>query len=126
MDLMKQTENNKAIHQVFFQYFETVSLYQTYFCFSLCQLKQLSPEIQSYDNNGPYIDHDIQKESTLVISEKEVNKSALENNLDKPNIEMVSIKLDENSPLKPFIDNFKQKYNISVEPNDIAIFVQGI
>ena len=85
-------------------------------------MKQFSPEIDPYDNNEPYAESEIQKESTLVISEKEVNKSALENNLDKPNIEMVSIKLDENSPLKTFIDNFKQKYNISVEPNYITIF----
>ena len=79
--------------------------------------------MESYDNDEPYADLEIQKESTLVIFEKEVNKAAMENNHDDPNLEIVSVKLDENSPLKTFIDNFKQKYNISVEPNDIAIFV---
>ena len=83
----------------------------------------MSPEIDPYDTNEPYDDLEIQKESTLVISEKEVKRPSMENNLDKSDLETVSIELDENSPLKTFIDNFKQKYNISVEPNDIAIFV---
>ena len=47
----------------------------------------------------------------------------MQNNHDDPKLEIVSIKLDENSPLETFIDNFKLKYNISVEQNDIAIFV---
>ena len=83
----------------------------------------MSPEIDPYDTNEPYDDLEIQKESTLVISEEEFNRPSMEIDLEKPNLEIVSIKLDENSPLKTFIDNFKQKYNISVEPNDIAIFV---
>ena len=29
----------------------------------------------------------------------------------------------ENTPLKNFMESLKQKYNILVEPNDIAIFV---
>ena len=79
--------------------------------------------MESYDNAEPYSDLEIQKESTVVIFEKEVNKPAMQINHDDPKLEIVSIKLDENSPLETFIDNFKLKYNISVEPNDIAIFV---
>ena len=49
--------------------------------------------------------------------EEEYDNDDMEQNLENTK------SVDENGPLKKFIDNFKQKYNIQVEPNDIAIFV---
>ena len=61
-------------------------------------------------------DPESEKESKPITPAKDVVTFPLEH-------EKLSMTLDENGPLKTFIDNFKQKYNISVEPNDIAIFV---
>ena len=41
----------------------------------------------------------------------------------KENWERVSSRLDMESPLKMMIDSFNLKYNITVEPNDSAVFV---
>ena len=59
------------------------------------------------------------KEATVVIYDTDVDKPVLEDNLTSANHDQ----LDENGPVQTFIDDFKQKYNILVEPNEIAIFV---
>ena len=59
------------------------------------------------------------KEATVVIYDTDVDKPVLEDNRNSANHDQ----LDENGPLQTFIDDFKQKYNILVEPNEIAIFV---
>ena len=58
----------------------------------------------------------IMTESVLVLSDKESDEDPKEK-------ERAKSKLNSESPLKTFIDRFKEKYNIAVEPNDIAIFV---
>ena len=74
------------------------------------------PIFHDDDSHMDDLDGQGEKESKLNTPDKNVDKSTVEN-------QELSITLDENGPLKTFIDNFKQKYNISVEPNDIAIFV---
>ena len=59
------------------------------------------------------------KEATVVIYDTDVDKPVLEDNLTSASHDQ----LEENGPLQTFIDDFKQKYNILVEPNEIAIFV---
>ena len=65
------------------------------------------------------------RDTTHVSSEKDSDESSDENNMAVVTLEMekVSSRLDQEGPLRTFIDCFKQKYNISVDPNDIAIFV---
>ena len=58
-------------------------------------------------------------ECNILKSNTDVDKSVLEDNLTSANHD----ELDKNGPLQTFIEDFKQKYNILVEPNDIAIFV---
>ena len=60
-------------------------------------------------------------ESALVLSEKESDEDPEEEDGSKMNL--ISSKLSSETPLKTFIDSFKETYNISVGPNDIAIFV---
>ena len=71
----------------------------------------------------PNIDVENFKESFLVLSEIESDEDPDEWEMAKVNLERVSSRLDRESPLKMMIDSFKLKYNISVEPNDVAIFV---
>ena len=82
-----------------------------------CQEMPALHDIDSHmDDMDAQDDPESEKESKPITPDKDVVKFTLEN-------EEFSMTLDENGPLKTFIDNFKQKYNISVEPNDIAIFV---
>ena len=69
----------------------------------------------------PYIDIESVKESVLVLSEMENDEDEWE--MAKENLERVSSRLDMESPLKMMIDSFKLKYNITVKPNDVAVFV---
>ena len=69
----------------------------------------------------PYIDIESVKESVLVLSEMENDEDEWE--MAKENLERVSSRLDMESPLKMMIDSFKLKYNITVQPNDSAVFV---
>ena len=71
----------------------------------------------------PYIDIESVKESVLVLSEMENDEDPDEWEMAKVNLERVSSRLDMESPLKMMIDSFKLKYNITVEPNDSAVFV---
>ena len=75
------------------------------------------------DNNDPEGELESVRDSVTVISEKECDKSSNDKEKAKANLKRVSIRLENESPLKTFIENFKQKHNISVEPNDFAIFV---
>ena len=76
------------------------------------------------ENEGiPYIDIESVKESVLVLSEMENDEDPDEWEMAKENLERVSSRLDMESPLKMMIDSFKLKYNITVEPNDSAVFV---
>ena len=71
----------------------------------------------------PYIDIESVKESVLVLSEMENDEDPDEWEMAKENLERVSSRLDMESPLKMMIDSFKLKYNITVQPNDSAVFV---
>ena len=71
----------------------------------------------------PYIDIESVKESVLVLSEMENDEDPDEWEMAKVNLERVSSRLDMESPLKMMIDSFKLKYNITVQPNDSAVFV---
>ena len=86
-------------------------------------MQTLSEMESAKDKN--YLDGHIasERESLLVLSEKESDEDPEETEWAKVNMERVSNELDGENPLKTFIDSFKQKYNISVEQNDIAIFV---
>ena len=76
------------------------------------------------ENEGiPYIDIESVKESVLVLSEMENDEDPDEWEMAKVNLERVSSRLDMESPLKMMIDSFKLKYNITVKPNDVAVFV---
>ena len=80
---------------------------------------QTLSEIKPSDNNESEENLESVSESLILFSEKELDKP---NEPDRAKVTMERMSSKE-SPLKTFIDNFKQKYNISVEQNDIAIFV---
>jgi hypothetical protein len=71
----------------------------------------------------PYIDIESVKESVLVLSEMENDEDPDEWEMAKVTMERVSSMLGIESPLKMMIDSFKLKYNITVEPNNVAVFV---
>jgi hypothetical protein len=73
------------------------------------------------NNNDP--EGEIESVRDSVISEKECDKSSNDKEKAKVNLKSLSSRLENESPLNTFIENFKQKHNISVEPNDFAIFV---
>ena len=79
----------------------------------------------STNNRETDQDTDIEtvRESVLVLSEINSEDDEVERTAAKMNLERVSNRLERESPLKTLIESFKMKYNISIEPNGVAIFV---
>ena len=71
----------------------------------------------------PYIDIESVKESVLVLSEMENDEDPDEWEMAMVTLERVSSRLDMESPLKMMIKNFKLKYDITVKPNYMAVYV---
>ena len=86
-------------------------------------MRSLTEIAASQTVNDPEFDIENIKESVLVLSEMESDDDPDETERAKVNLERVSSRLDRESPLKMLIDSFKLKYNISVQPTDVAIFV---
>ena len=60
---------------------------------------------------------------TNVEEGEAANKGKVKSASANGHLELVESKVDGDRPLKLFLESFKEKYNISVEADDIAIFV---